>query len=119
MIALDEPTNHLDVEGITWLAGHLKTRWARNSGGLLVVTHDRWFLDEVAPTTWEVHDGIVEPFDGGYAAYVLQRVERDRQAAADRGQAAEPDAQGAGLAAPRGAGADLEAEVPHRGRQRS
>ncbi|MCV7342878.1 ABC-F family ATP-binding cassette domain-containing protein [Mycolicibacterium rhodesiae] len=81
VIALDEPTNHLDVEGITWLAGHLRTRWARTSGGLLVVTHDRWFLDEVALTTWEVHDGIVEPFDGGYAAYILQRVERDRQAA--------------------------------------
>ncbi len=82
VIALDEPTNHLDIEGITWLAGHLKQRWARNSGGLLVVTHDRWFLDEVATTTWEVHDGVVEPFEGGYAAYVLQRVERDRQAAA-------------------------------------
>ncbi|OBK18932.1 ABC-F family ATP-binding cassette domain-containing protein [Mycobacterium asiaticum] len=82
VIALDEPTNHLDIEGITWLAGHLKQRWARNTGGLLLVTHDRWFLDEVADTTWEVHDGIVEPFEGGYAAYVLQRVERDRQAAA-------------------------------------
>ncbi len=82
VIALDEPTNHLDIEGITWLARHLQQRWARNTGGLLVVTHDRWFLDEVATTTWEVHDGIVEPFDGGYAAYVLQRVERDRQAAA-------------------------------------
>ncbi len=86
VIALDEPTNHLDIEGITWLAEHLKNRWARNAGGLLVVTHDRWFLDEVATTTWEVHStasgGIVEPFDGGYAAYVLQRVERDRLAAA-------------------------------------
>ena len=82
VIALDEPTNHLDIEGITWLAGHLKQRWARNTGGLLLVTHDRWFLDEVATTTWEVHDGIVEPFEGGYAAYVLQRVERDRLAAA-------------------------------------
>ncbi len=82
VIALDEPTNHLDIEGITWLAGHLQQRWARNTGGLLVVTHDRWFLDEVVNTTWEVHDGIVEPFDGGYAAYVLQRVERDRQTAA-------------------------------------
>ncbi|WP_136246290.1 ABC-F family ATP-binding cassette domain-containing protein [Mycobacterium intracellulare] len=82
VIALDEPTNHLDIEGITWLAGHLKGRWARNTGGLLLVTHDRWFLDEVATTTREVHDGIVEPFDGGYAAYVLQRVERDRMAAA-------------------------------------
>jgi ABC transport system ATP-binding/permease protein len=82
VIALDEPTNHLDIEGITWLAGHLRQRWARNAGGLLLVTHDRWFLDEVATATWEVHDGIVEPFEGGYAAYVLQRVERDRRAAA-------------------------------------
>ena len=82
VIALDEPTNHLDIEGITWLADHLRQRWARNTGGLLVVTHDRWFLDEVATMTWEVHDGIVEPFEGGYAAYVLQRVERDRQATA-------------------------------------
>ena len=81
VIALDEPTNHLDIQGITWLATHLKQRWPRNTGGLLVVTHDRWFLDEVANTTWEVHDGIVEPFEGGYAAYVLQRVERDRLAA--------------------------------------
>lgn len=82
VIALDEPTNHLDIEGITWLAEHLKNRWPRSAGGLLVVTHDRWFLDEVANTTWEVHDGVVEPFEGGYAAYVLQRVERDRIAAA-------------------------------------
>jgi ABC transport system ATP-binding/permease protein len=81
VIALDEPTNHLDIEGITWLAGHLQRRWARNTGGLLLVTHDRWFLDEVATATWEVHDGIVEPFEGGYAAYVLQRVERDRRVA--------------------------------------
>ncbi|WP_409437389.1 ABC-F family ATP-binding cassette domain-containing protein [Mycobacterium sp. SMC-14] len=82
VICLDEPTNHLDVEGITWLARHLQQRWARNSGGLLVVTHDRWFLDEVATTTWEVYGGAVAPFEGGYAAYVLQRVERDRMAAA-------------------------------------
>lgn len=81
VLALDEPTNHLDVEAITWLAEHLKRRWAATAGGLLVVTHDRWFLDEVCTTTWEVHDRIVEPFDGGYAAYILQRVERDRQAA--------------------------------------
>jgi ABC transport system ATP-binding/permease protein len=81
VIALDEPTNHLDIEGITWLATHLRQRWARNTGGLLLVTHDRWFLDEVATATWEVHDGTVEPFEGGYAAYVLQRVERDRMAA--------------------------------------
>jgi ATP-binding cassette subfamily F protein uup len=82
VLFLDEPTNHLDVEGITWLAGHLKKRWAANAGGLLVVTHDRWFLDEVCTATWEVHDGIVEPFEGGYAAYILQRVERDRHASA-------------------------------------
>jgi ATPase subunit of ABC transporter with duplicated ATPase domains len=81
VIALDEPTNHLDIEGITWLASHLLVRWPRNTGGLLLVTHDRWFLDEVATATWEVHDGLVEPFEGGYAAYVLQRVERDRMAA--------------------------------------
>ncbi|QKJ19016.1 ABC-F family ATP-binding cassette domain-containing protein [Microbacterium hominis] len=82
VIFLDEPTNHLDVEAISWLADHLKRRWSANQGGLLVVTHDRWFLDEVCTRTWEVHDRIVEPFDGGYAAYILQRVERDRQAAA-------------------------------------
>ncbi len=79
VLALDEPTNHLDVEGIAWLAGHLRTRWPQNAGGLLVVTHDRWFLDEVSTATWEVHDRLVEPFEGGYAAYILQRVERDRQ----------------------------------------
>jgi ATP-binding cassette subfamily F protein uup len=81
VLVLDEPTNHLDVEAITWLAGHLRRRWAPSAGGLLVVTHDRWFLDEVCTLTWEVHDRIVEPFDGGYAAYILQRVERDRMAA--------------------------------------
>ena len=82
VIFLDEPTNHLDVEGIAWLAGHLKRRWSANSGGLIVVTHDRWFLDEICTATWEVHDQIIEPFEGGYAAYVLQRVERDAMAAA-------------------------------------
>ena len=81
VLVLDEPTNHLDVEAITWLAGHLKRRWPANAGGLVVVTHDRWFLDEVCTITWEVHDRVVEPFDGGYAAYILQRVERDRMAA--------------------------------------
>lgn len=82
VVFLDEPTNHLDVEGIAWLAEHLKRRWPAGSGALLVVTHDRWFLDEICTATWEVHDRIVEPFEGGYAAYILQRVERDRQAAA-------------------------------------
>ena len=79
VIFLDEPTNHLDVDGITWLAKHLTNRWSKNSGALAVVTHDRWFLDAVCTDTWEVHDRMVEPFEGGYAAYVLQRVERDRQ----------------------------------------
>ena len=81
ILFLDEPTNHLDVEGIAWLARHLKTRWPSSQGGLVVVTHDRWFLDEVCTATWEVHDRIIEPFEGGYAAYILQRVERDRSAA--------------------------------------
>ncbi|MDR0417180.1 MAG: ATP-binding cassette domain-containing protein [Propionibacteriaceae bacterium] len=82
VLALDEPTNHLDLAGVAWLAAHLARRWPANRGALLLVTHDRWFLDEVATATWEVHDQLVEPFDGGYAAYILQRVERDRQAAA-------------------------------------
>ena len=80
VLALDEPTNHLDVEAVAWLAEHLRRRWAPSAGALMVVTHDRWFLDEVCTKTWEVHDRIVEPFEGGYAAYMLQRVERDRQA---------------------------------------
>ncbi|NYE96569.1 ATPase subunit of ABC transporter with duplicated ATPase domains [Psychromicrobium silvestre] len=80
VIMLDEPTNHLDVEGVAWLAEHLKTRWRANEGAFLVVTHDRWFLDEVCNRTWEVHDATVDAFDGGYAAYVLARAERDRMA---------------------------------------
>jgi len=78
ILMLDEPTNHLDMQTITWLAEHLKARWPQDSGALLVVTHDRWFLDEVCLGMWEVHDGRVSPFEGGYSAYVLQRVERDR-----------------------------------------
>lgn len=81
ILALDEPTNHLDVRAITWLANHLKTRWRAGQGALLVVTHDRWFLDEVCTRMWEVHDRMVEPFEGGFSAYILQRVERDRLAA--------------------------------------
>jgi len=77
LIVLDEPTNHLDVEGVAWLASWLKAR----RGAHLVVTHDRWFLDEVNETTWEVHDGTVDTYDGGYSAYVLARAERDRMAA--------------------------------------
>lgn len=82
IVMLDEPTNHLDIEGVAWLAQHLKNRWSNNAGGLIVVTHDRWFLDEVCNLTWEVHDGVIDPFEGGYAAYILQRNERDRSAAA-------------------------------------
>jgi len=82
VVLLDEPTNHLDVEGVAWLAAHLKQRWAPTAGGFIVVTHDRWFLDEVCNLTWEVHDGIIDPFEGGYAAYILQRNERMRSAAA-------------------------------------
>lgn len=80
ILALDEPTNHLDVVTIHWLAEHLKTRWGKGQGALLLVTHDRWFLDEVCESMWEVHDGTIDPFEGGYSAYMLQRVERDRQA---------------------------------------
>jgi len=78
LLVLDEPTNHLDVEVVDWLARHLATR----ARALVVVTHDRWFLDAVCTRTWEVHDGQVDGYDGGYAAYVLAKAERDRQAAA-------------------------------------
>ncbi|MDP9408362.1 MAG: ABC-F family ATP-binding cassette domain-containing protein [Actinomycetota bacterium] len=78
LLVLDEPTNHLDVEGVDWLARHLVAR----RGGLVVVTHDRWFLDAVCSTTWEVQGGQVHAYDGGYAAYVLARAERARIAAA-------------------------------------
>lgn len=81
VLMMDEPTNHLDIEGIHWLAEHLKYRWREGEGALLLITHDRWFLDEVCLDMWEVHDRIVTPFEGGYSAYVQQRVERDRQAA--------------------------------------
>ena len=78
LIVLDEPTNHLDVEAIAWLAAHLAAR----TSALVVVTHDRWFLDEVCQQTWEVHDGVVDAYEGGYAAFVLAKAERQRQAAA-------------------------------------
>ena len=81
VLMLDEPTNHLDMGAITWLADHLKRRWQRGEGALLCITHDRWFLDEVCESMWEVHDATVDPFEGGYSAYIQQRVERDRQAA--------------------------------------
>ena len=78
VLMLDEPTNHLDVKAIAWLADHLKSRWRPGDGALLVVTHDRWFLDEVCETMWEVHGQRVWPFEGGFSAYIMQRVERDR-----------------------------------------
>ena len=78
LLVLDEPTNHLDVEGVQWLADHL----VRRSSALVVVTHDRWFLDTVATRTWEVVDGRVEQYEGGYNDWVFARAERDRQAAA-------------------------------------
>src|SRR3954470_4450800 len=74
LLVLDEPTNHLDVEGVAWLAEYVKGR----PGGLVVVTHDRWFLDEVCTTTWEVADGDVHAYEGGYSAYTLARAERAR-----------------------------------------
>lgn len=79
VLMLDEPTNHLDVTGVAWLASHLATRWSPDEGALLVVTHDRWFLDSVTSQTWEVHNQTISRYDGGYAAYVLQRMERQRQ----------------------------------------
>ncbi len=78
LIVLDEPTNHLDVEAVAWLAEHLVGR----TSALIVVTHDRWFLDEVCQTTWEVHDGSVDSYEGGYASFVLAKAERQRQASA-------------------------------------
>ena len=78
VLVLDEPTNHLDVEVIGWLARHLA---ALRSTALVVVSHDRWFLDAVCTRTWEVHDGAVDAYEGGYAAYVLARAERMRLAA--------------------------------------
>ena len=79
LLLLDEPTNHLDVEIVAWLAAYLK---GRPSLAIVVVTHDRWFLDEVCDRTWEVVDGNVEEYDGGYSAYVLSKAERTRQGAA-------------------------------------
>lgn len=81
VLLLDEPTNHLDLHAIRWLARHLQGRWPEGTGALLVVTHDRWFLDEVCTRMWEVHNRRVEPFEGGYSAYIQQRVERERVAA--------------------------------------
>ncbi|MGN6412863.1 ABC-F family ATP-binding cassette domain-containing protein [Flexivirga sp.] len=82
LLLLDEPTNHLDVEGVQWLAEHLVRHRGRPGNAFVTITHDRWFLDAVADHTWEVVDGRVEQYDGGYAAYVLAKNERARVAAA-------------------------------------
>ena len=82
LLVLDEPTNHLDVEAVAWLAEHLNRLQAAGTA-MLVVSHDRWFLDAVCNRVWEVHDAAVDAYDGGYAAYVLARAERVRQAAAN------------------------------------
>jgi ATPase subunit of ABC transporter with duplicated ATPase domains len=86
VIFLDEPTNHLDVTGVAWLADHLNRRWPVGSGALVVVTHDRWFLDAATEMTWEVHDTTMDIYEGGYAAYILQRVERDRSSQVSEGK---------------------------------
>ncbi|MEO8329100.1 MAG: ABC-F family ATP-binding cassette domain-containing protein [Candidatus Nanopelagicales bacterium] len=81
LLLLDEPTNHLDVEAVSWLAAHLK---GRGRLSVVVVTHDRWFLDEVSDRMWETIDGRVEEYEGGYSAYVLAKAERQRQASAEQ-----------------------------------
>ena len=80
LLVLDEPTNHLDVEAVAWLAGHLRHLQERGVA-MLVVSHDRWFLDEICTDIWEVHNATVEAYQGGYSAYTLARVERARVAA--------------------------------------
>ncbi len=82
LLLLDEPTNHLDLEAVSWLAGHLAAR----RGALVVVTHDRWFLDTVCSRTWEIDAATVREHDGGYAAWVLARAERERVAAVTEGR---------------------------------
>ncbi len=86
VLFLDEPTNHLDLAGVTWLVEHLKKRWPAGQGALVVVTHDRWFLDAVTTSTWEVHRGGLDRYEGGYAAYVLARLERERQSQVEWGR---------------------------------
>ena len=80
LLVLDEPTNHLDVEAVDWLAKHLNDLQASDVA-MVIVSHDRWFLDAICTRIWEVHDGAVHAYEGGYAAYVLARTERVRQAA--------------------------------------
>ncbi len=113
LVVLDEPTNHLDVEAVAWLARHLP----RRTSALVVVTHDRWFLDAVCAATWEVHDGVVDVYDGGYAAFVLAKAERQRQAAATETRRQNLVRKELAWLRRGAAGADLEAEVPHRRRE--
>jgi ATPase subunit of ABC transporter with duplicated ATPase domains len=80
LLLLDEPTNHLDVEGVAWLAEHLATQRPRPGNATVAITHDRWFLDAYATLTWEVEAGGISSYEGGYAAYVLAKAERDRLA---------------------------------------
>lgn len=83
LVLLDEPTNHLDVEGVAWLAEYIK----RNTKlAVVVITHDRWFLDEVSEQIWEVVDGKVLAYEGGYSAYVLSKAERARQITVEDGK---------------------------------
>ncbi len=115
LLLLDEPTNHLDVEGVDWLARHLAAR----RGSMLVVTHDRWFLDAVCTHTWEVADTDGPPVRGrlrGLHAGPRGACAPGRGA---RGTPPAADPQGARVAAARPAGAHVQAEVPHRGRQRA
>ena len=85
LLLLDEPTNHLDVEGVAWLASHIKNR---SKLSIIVITHDRWFLDEVSDHIWEVVDGSVLAYEGGYSAYVLSKAERARQTSVEAGKRA-------------------------------
>jgi ABC transport system ATP-binding/permease protein len=83
LLLLDEPTNHLDVEGVAWLAAHIK---ARTDLAVMVITHDRWFLDEISDQIWEVVDGEIKTYEGGYSAYVLSKAERARQISVEDGK---------------------------------
>ena len=83
LLLLDEPTNHLDVEGVAWLAAHIK---ARTDLAVMVITHDRWFLDEISDQIWEVVDGEIKTYEGGYSAYVLSKAERARQTSVEDGK---------------------------------
>ncbi|GBL23048.1 ABC transporter F family member 5 [Clavibacter sp.] len=111
IVLLDEPTNHLDVEGVAWLAKHLRKR---RELAVVVITHDRWFLDEVSDSIWEVIDGKVESYEGGYSAYVLAKAERARQAGAEDARRINFNSQRTCLAAQRRACKNLKAKVSSR-----